>query len=199
MFLRRPPRVLLFVVVAVVGLAADLATKAWIFGRLGMPSPRPPIWIVRPYFSLTTSLNEGALWGLGQGWTMLFVLLSFAAVGAIGYIVLRGEATASLTLTLALACILAGVLGNLYDRLGLPGLTWNLADRFGDPVYAVRDWLHFEIPGVLDWPVFNIADSLLVVGTASIVLLSLFHDFAAWKAGREQPSEQVADAATSSR
>jgi lipoprotein signal peptidase len=37
----------------------------------------------------------------------------------------------------------------------------------GEPVYAVRDWLHFEIAAIgFDWPVFNIADSLLVCGAA---------------------------------
>jgi signal peptidase II len=82
-------------------------------------------------------------------------------------------------LTISLAAIMGGIFGNLYDRLGLPGLAWNFpANRVGQPVYAVRDWLHFRIEdangGVLfDWPVFNIADCLLVSGSILLVLYGL--------------------------
>ena len=75
-------------------------------------------------------------------------------------------------LTVALGCVTGGIFGNLYDRLGLPGLTWPAAGPRtmpGDPVYAVRDWLHFKIDGLIDWPIFNIADSLLVCGAALLV------------------------------
>ena len=49
--------------------------------------------------------------------------------------------------------------GNLYDRLGLPGLVYN-----GVAVHEVRDWILFIIPVVhRTWPNFNIADSLCAV------------------------------------
>ena len=188
MFARRSLRLTLFGAVAIGGLAADLLTKSWIFGRLGMPGTAAPIWVARPYFSLTTSLNEGALWGLGQGMTLLFVLLSFVALGVIGYVVVRGDDVKNWPLLLSLGCITGGVLGNLFDRLGLPNLTWHVPERFGEPVYAVRDWLHFEIPGLLDWPVFNIADSLLVVGAGVIVASSTLHDLSAWSKARAAKS-----------
>jgi len=74
----------------------------------------------------------------------------------------------------ALALITGGVLGNLYDRLGLPGLAWHFPpERRGQPVLAVRDWIHFSLEGVIDWPIFNLADSWLVVGAGLLVLLSL--------------------------
>ncbi len=41
--------------------------------------------------------------------------------------------------------------------------------EIGERVYAVRDWLHFKIDPVIDWPIFNIADSLLVCGAALLV------------------------------
>ena len=72
---------------------------------------------------------------------------------------------------MALGFILAGICGNLYDRLGLPGLIWIAPDpREGLPVYAVRDWLHFEIQSIgFNWAVFNLADSMLVVGGLHVV------------------------------
>lgn len=167
-------RLPLFWSIVVVGCAVDLWTKSWIFDRLGMPSPdRELIWVIRPIFSLTTSLNEGALFGLGQGWTFLFAGLSVvAAIGIVYWLFVVGGA-ADLRLTIALGCILAGIGGNLYDRLGFPGLVWQFPPRVGEPVYAVRDWLHFKW-WFIDWPVFNIADSLLVCGAALIFLYALW-------------------------
>ena len=61
-----------FVCIAAGGCALDLVTKAWVFGRLGMPlveqgSHSPPIWLIDNIFGFETSLNEGALFGMGQG------------------------------------------------------------------------------------------------------------------------------------
>jgi signal peptidase II len=168
-------RLLAFALIAVAGCALDLWTKSWIFGKLGMPSDREPIWIWPGVFSLTTSLNEGALFGLGQGMTLVFAGLSIvAAVGIIYWLFALGAAR-DWVLAISLAAIMGGIFGNLYDRLGLPGLEWNYpADRVGEPVYAVRDWLHFRIDGadgrvIFDWPVFNIADCLLVCGSILLV------------------------------
>jgi signal peptidase II len=168
-----------FLVIAAAGCALDLWTKDWIFGRLGMPDPNNAIPIWRGVFSLTTSLNEGALFGMGQGMTLVFAGLSIAAlIGIVYWLFIRGGC-ASWFLTIALAMITGGILGNLYDRLGLPGLKWNFpADRLGEPVYAVRDWLHLQIlrddgSVFFDWPVFNIADSLLVCGSVLLVFYGL--------------------------
>jgi lipoprotein signal peptidase len=40
-------------------------------------------------------------------------------------------------------------------------------------VRAVRDWIHVVVPGVIDWPIFNLADSWLVIGAALLLLASL--------------------------
>jgi signal peptidase II len=123
-------------------------------------------------------LNEGALFGLGQGMTFVFAGLSvFAALGILYWLFARGAAR-DWFLTISLAAIMGGIFGNLYDRLGLPKLVWDDPDRIGEPVYAVRDWLHFRIDRAdgsvfFDWPVFNIADCLLVCGSILLVLYGL--------------------------
>jgi signal peptidase II len=71
--------------------------------------------------------------------------------------------------------ITGGILGNLYDRLGL---WWepHLPIQWKS---GVRDWVLFRIEGVplLDpWPNFNIADSLLVVGACMLLYQSLLMD-----------------------
>jgi signal peptidase II len=153
-------RYLLFFAVAIAGFAVDLATKNWIFGRLGMPSAEhPPIWLWHDVFSLTTSLNDGALFGIGKGFVAGFAALSIAAAFFVLYWLFCAGAARDGVLTFTLGLITAGIFGNLYDRLGLHALTEN-----GERVYAVRDWLHFQIRNVINWPVFNVADSLLVCG-----------------------------------
>jgi signal peptidase II len=174
-----------FILIAAAGCALDLWTKDWIFARLGMPDPNNAITIWPGVFSLTTSLNEGALFGMGQGMTFVFAGLSIAALlGIVYWLFGRGGCT-SWFLTIALAMITGGILGNLYDRLGMPGLKWNFpADRVGEPVFAVRDWLHLQIlrddgSVFFDWPVFNIADSLLVCGSVLLVIYGLMSPDAA--------------------
>lgn len=174
---------LLFAAAAVLATASDLLSKEWIFQELGMPGDQPAIVLLPEMLSLRTNLNEGALFGMGQGLGLVFAAISFVALTGIGVMVFRigrhrgrGEASAlDLWSLAALGLITGGILGNLYDRLGMPGLTWHApADRFGTPVLAVRDWIHFAIEGVIDWPIFNLADAYLVTGAAILVVVSLF-------------------------
>jgi signal peptidase II len=135
-------------------------------------------WVWPKYAGFQLSLNEGALFGMGQGGVWVFAALSItAAIGIPAYLFLFGGAR-DLLLTIVLAAVSGGVLGNLYDRLGLPGLDWGIlrADRAGEPVYAVRDFVlvtrHWPPRNLWDvWPNFNVADALLVCGALSVVAL----------------------------
>ena len=183
-------RYVLFAAIVAMGCTADLVTKRWIFDTLGMPHERPSWWLVGEIFGFTTSLNEGALFGVGQGQGLIFSALSVVAVLGIVYWLFVAKAAHDWLLTLALGCVTGGIFGNLYDRLGMPGLRWNqdLHHQAGQPVYAVRDWIHFKIDGLVDWPIFNIADSLLVCGAALLVLHALW---------AEQPSAPLKGAQAS--
>jgi signal peptidase II len=168
-------RYLVFLLIAGGGFAIDLATKRWMFDWLGMPGGRIPHWICVNVFGFQTSLNEGALFGVGQGMVWLFALLSIGAAAGIFWWLFVVGAARQWVLTVALSGIMAGVLGNLYDRVGLPGLKWNFANdlhKIGEPVFAVRDWILVML-GNRPWPNFNIADSLLVCGA----LLLVWHAF----------------------
>jgi len=173
-------RYLLFCALALVGCLADLLTKRWAFEALGMPHEQPSRWLVDEVFGFTTSLNEGALFGIGQGQGLIFSTLSVVAVGGILYWLFATGAANDLVLTLALGAVTGGILGNLYDRLGMPGLKWGpqSVHPAGAPVYAVRDWLHFQVEGLIDWPIFNIADSLLVCGAILLVWHALWFETA---------------------
>jgi len=163
-----------FFAIAALAAIGDLTTKSAIFARLGMPGEQRGIVLVPGMLSLETNLNEGALFGMGQGLGAVFAAVSLCAIGGIVMLVSRPATRSDRWLLLALALITGGIIGNLYDRLGLPGLQWHAPlERRGEAVLAVRDWIHFKLDGVIDWPIFNLADSWLVIGAGLMLLISL--------------------------
>ncbi len=168
-------RYLVFFSIVIAGCVIDLATKSWMFQWLGMPGG-PAWWIWDGVFGFQTTLNEGALFGMGQGLVTLFAALSIAASVFVAFWLFYLGAARDWLLTVALGCATVGILGNLYDRLGLPGLRWNYGNELheiGEPVHAVRDWILVMI-GDWPFPTFNIADSLLVCAAAMITWHAFF-------------------------
>jgi signal peptidase II len=156
-------RWLLFWSIAASGTAFDLVTKTIVFSRVGPPGPgaRPHVVIPR-VLELHTSENTGALWGFGAslpGSSMIFAGLSVVAALVILYYLFILGAAASRVLTIALALIMAGAMGNCFDRL------W-----FG----YVRDFVHFHIDAInFDCAIFNFADNMLVIGALTLVIYAL--------------------------
>ena len=164
-----------FLSLALTAATADLVSKWVLFSRLGMPGQSAPIVLVPGMLTLETNLNEGALFGMGQGMGAVFATVSVAAIAGILALVSRPSTRRDPWILLALGLIVGGIVGNRFDRLGLPGLTWHAPlGREGNPVLAVRDWIHFTLPGVIDWPIFNLADSWLVIGAAMLLIMSFF-------------------------
>ncbi len=179
-------RYVVFFALAVAGCVVDLVTKSWVFSRPELHGGVPD-WLWTGHVGVQLSLNEGALWGMGQGKVWLFAALSATAAAAIPVWLFWFRAARDLWLTVALGLVMGGVLGNLYDRLGLPGLVRPpLSHLAGHRVYAVRDWILVQWSDQWRWPNFNIADALLVVGAALLV----------WHALGTRPP--TADAATES-
>jgi lipoprotein signal peptidase len=123
-------------------------------------------------------VNHGALWGVGgtkygeegTGMNTFFALISLgAAVAIIGWSTFAGAARERY-LALSLGLILAGTLGNLYDRVVFSG---------------VRDFLHWRFPPSWgDFPVFNLADCCLVFGAFLLLLQAVY--------GKPEKEEQPA-------
>jgi signal peptidase II len=177
----------LFCALAVGGCAWDLYTKRWAFEQLGPPRSNPtPRVIIPGVFSLLTNINTGALFGVWQGGNMVFAVASALAVAGI-FVFVYVRRPAGLVQAIALGLVMAGAMGNLYDRLGLHGLKELRAGGVHEiylpsqapdasavtPVHAVRDFLYFKIENVIDWPIFNFADVFLVTGAALLLLPSL--------------------------
>lgn len=168
-------RYLLFALPALLGCAADLGTKSWFFSWPDLRAGQV-YWLWPGHIGVQLSWNEGALFGIGQGRVWLFVALSIAAAIAIPIWLFRYGAARDAWLTFALGCVMAGVLGNLYDRLGLHGEVWPANhERAGQTAYAVRDWMLWQANDRWRWPNFNVADSLLVAGAGAMLWHALRH------------------------
>lgn len=162
--------VILFFSLATVGATLDLWSKAAIFRWRGLPGQRDIYWVLEGYFGIETAVNPGAVFGIGAGQGTFFAVISlFAGVGVVVWLFWYGAAS-SRWLTVALGLVTGGIIGNLYDRLGLwwqPGY---------DPTWksGVRDWILWQASDHWKWPNFNIADSLLVVGAGMLLYQSFF-------------------------
>lgn len=172
---------IVFLSLAASGVAVDLWTKSYMFANYwpysqppdAWPNAHTPHWWIDGIFGIQTSTNGGALFGMMQGYQSVFVSLSvLALVGLLTWLFAFGAWRDRLLLC-CLGLITGGILGNLYDRLGL----WHDATTPVDFHYHVRDWIHFRLAGVPyfdPWPNFNIADSLLVVGVVLMLIHNLF-------------------------
>ncbi|MCX5714007.1 MAG: signal peptidase II [Candidatus Omnitrophica bacterium] len=128
---------ILIIIIAV--LALDQLTK---FAASNALIINNPVCVIKGIFYLTLVHNRGAAFGILQNQTLLFIITSLIAIFLI-YLNLK-KAKAAPWQSISLAFILAGAIGNLFDRI----------------IYGhVIDFLDFRV-----WPVFNVADSSITIG-----------------------------------
>ena len=115
--------------------------------------PDEPVKLL-PFFYLRYVENTGAAFGMMQGGNLLLIFIMLAIVA---YMLKSWKELCSYGKLVEWGCvfILAGALGNLYDRITLG--------------YVV-DFLDFRV-----WPVFNIADSFITVGGCMLVISLFFN------------------------
>jgi signal peptidase II len=155
-----------FLLPAILGLLADLYLKNWAFPD-GVPTENVMFagrhadavnpWPVIPgILGFTTTVNQGAVFGIGQGKVQLFLAFSIVALAIILWVFATSGASHRVV-HLALGLITAGALGNLYDRAVFHG---------------VRDMLKFYA----NWYpyIFNLADVLLCLGVPLLIMRWLF-------------------------
>ncbi|MGF7236240.1 MAG: signal peptidase II [Frankia sp.] len=149
----RSRRAVALLVVAAAGvLAADVVSKILAVEHL---SNRGPVTVVPHVLDLELTRNPGAAFSMAGGATILFSLVAVVVVVVIARTArgLRSRAWA-----VVLGLLLGGALGNLSDRIF----------RAPAPLRGhVVDWIHLH-----HWPVFNLADSSIVVGAVVAVILS---------------------------
>ena len=137
-------------------LAADLATKAWVSSALQLGEVRA----ITPFFNLVLAHNAGAAFSFlahAGGWQRWF-FTAVAIVISVAILVWLRRQHGEPRVALALALVLGGALGNLWDRVTLG--------------YVV-DFVQLHAAGY-HWPAFNVADSAITVGVALLIWDSLF-------------------------
>jgi signal peptidase II len=153
----------LFFAVALSGAALDLWTKHAVFAHFdAQPWPREVV-VVPGFLNYGKTYNPGVVFGLAQKFPAFWKGVAVLAVPAILAIFFSVKRLRWI-LTLSLGMILAGTIGNMYDRLAHG---------------AVRDFLKFYV--VSDgqqkvWPLFNLADSYICVGVFLLTVEMMFFE-----------------------
>lgn len=177
----------LLAILVILATAADLASKAIAFNTLA-PTPvsldrkavleatelqallpkHEPTVLVPHLLEFKLVLNPGAVFGIGAGKRTFFIIATALAIGFAVWMFVRWVGRGDVLAQSAIALVIAGGLGNLYDRI-----------RFA----CVRDFLH-PLPGVEFpfgistpwsgrevWPyVSNLADLWLIIGVGILVV-----------------------------
>ena len=155
----RRRRIWIVLICAALALAIDTVSKAIVVANL---QGRGPIHVPGGFLNLTLIRNSGAAFSIGESQTWVFTVIAAGVV----FVILRvSRNLRSLPWAIALGLLLGGALGNLSDRLlRSPGVgRGDVVDFLQFPTFPL---VHY------DFPVFNLADTSIVIGGCLMVLLS---------------------------
>lgn len=160
---------LTYFIIAIIVLITDQASKAWATARLQIIDTME---IIPNFFRLTYARNRGVAFSLfaNSQFETKWILAGVSTIAAIGvgYYLYR-SASGNRRLNLSLAFLLAGIIGNLIDRV-----------RLGEVV----DFIDFHWYEKYTWPTFNVADASICVGAVLLALEMLREE----KVSQAQPT-----------
>ncbi len=153
---RRKKQALIYILSIIALLAIDQYSKFIVASKLSVGQSIP---IIENILHITFITNTGAAFGLFKNSTLLFITISVMVVGFISILLLKSlkkeDFLSKGVFNSSLILIISGALGNLIDRL-----------KF---TYVI-DFIDVRI-----WPVFNIADISITIGTFLLILTFLLH------------------------
>lgn len=141
---------MVYYLIALIVFLVDQGTKYLIATRLEL---RDQISVIGDFFLITSHRNRGAAFGILEGQQWFFFLVTVVVVGGIVWYLNKTRHSRKL-LSVALGLVLGGAIGNFLDRM-VNG--------------EVVDFLQFNF-GSYTFPIFNVADSCIVIGVALILL-----------------------------
>ena len=165
-------RLLVVYGIAALVIGLDQLIKWVVIQRL---AGRPPLRLIGDFVELRYTTNSGGAFSLFSGAPVFFALTAILVIGGLVY---ASSRTRGLPIAVALGLLLGGAVGNVLDRL----LRGDHPLR-GEVVDFVK---------IGPWPLFNLADSCIVVGGILLALLLGRPDRSADKRG-ERPASSAAD------
>ena len=142
------------IVIIITTIFIDQITKYIAFLRLRENSP---INIIDGFLQFSFVENYGAAWGILQDKRLFFIILTALVVLVLASYIKLNKKLNKLTVT-AISLVIGGAMGNLIDRI-----------KMG----YVIDFIDVDFGNLYDFPVFNFADSFIVVGTFLMAYLLL--------------------------
>ena len=165
-FLRR------FIIVTILLVLADQLSKTLVAIYL---LPGASIPVLGEFLRITFVQNPGGVFGTRLGNQNFYTLISILAIGVTLWFFFKIKAE-EVILRFGLCLVLGGAVGNLIDRFRFGQVVDFLDFDFFNINLPPRDILLFRFPGIsLDrWPVFNFADSFILIGMVLIIIHLLF-------------------------
>ena len=145
-------------------LFLDQLSKYLVRANIPLGQTFPHDWPIR----FTNVYNTGAAFGIFPNGSFVLIIVSFVAIGVMLFFYRTHALPGTLT-RVTLGMQLGGAIGNLSDRI-----------RFGQ----VTDFIDFRV-----WPVFNVADSAVVIGIAILVWMILNNDAKSAKKLEKKPTD----------
>lgn len=142
-----------YYLLAFIVIVIDQTTKWLIVSKMDFGQS---ITIIDRVLYITSHRNSGAAWGILQGQMWLFYTITLIVIAAIVYYIQKATKGKKL-LGISLALMLGGAIGNFIDRVVRK---------------EVVDFIHTFIFSY-DFPVFNVADSALVIGVILLMIQML--------------------------
>lgn len=188
--LKKSVFVIVYVAVVLACILLDQLTKLWIFDGLLQGTKGNSVDVLGKFLRFEAVYNEGAAFGIGQseGANIVFFVVTVLGLPLFSWLLWRSR-TRSAWGQVGFAFIIGGTIGNAIDRAFVVNETHQFFAG------KVRDFISFSIFP----PVFNVADSFLVVGVVLAILAIVFFDFdSLWAVSKQEKAEKALAAANES-
>lgn len=148
----------MYYIIIILGVLLDQVSKYFVVENL---KNQGSLELIKDWLYFTYVENSGAAWGLLSGKRIFFIVFTLMVFGGLIYILTSKKYQLNKIYKLSLALILSGGLGNFIDRL-----------RMG---YVV-DFIFSPLKGIYNFPVFNVADIFITVGSGLLIIYMLFFE-----------------------
>lgn len=165
---------MVYYVIALVVLVLDQASKWVIANRMGLHEALP---VIGEFFQIVSHRNRGAAFGILQNQRWFFLTVTLVVVVGIIWYLRKTSRDNRRLLSTALSLLLGGAVGNFVDRV-----------LFGEVIDFLQFRFMFDFfgkPVDYTYPIFNLADSAIVIGVALIFLDTLLE----WRKERKESAK----------